>query len=832
VGKKGNRDKILICSTFIVFLLFILLSLDPIVTPNEEIKVSTQRIPPNSLVDSPLTLGRNDENALSKNYDPLFMPLENLDGNWLYVGGDGPGNYSSIQDAIDAANEGDYIFIFNGTYWSQNIIVNKNHLLIMGENKEDVIIHSSLEIQANDVCLRDVKVSYGGFHAAGIVIDGNSSGNMIYDCNISGRSAGITIVGDPLKGLYPANNTIVQNTINNSEYNMYMYYTYNNTFVDNEIISAEFYQIHIDNCEGNKFYKNRISGTRDQNNSCIELDSFSYKNMFACNTISNSAGYGIDIYWQSNDNFFVNNKINRNYIGVKINRSYSNILYNNYFEDNIKYNAYDNSKNIWNYPYSYPYQYGWGNYWDDYNGSYQPGEMFGDDPYIIPGGNNSDAHPLIWGTIFNVDKGTYYRTINEAVSDAENNNDIIVYSGIYCERIQINKSLTLEGSGSPKPTIECTDIYGIEIDAPNVCVSNLRFNNGSVGINIYYPASNTNITNCEFNDQYHYGIWIMSGCNHNYIYGNTIRNTNIYGMFIYQDSTDLSGNNTISDNIITNCGYGIVLQLTHDNNITKNIVISSGGYGIFLCNSWKNRIFGNELVLNKYSIVIEDVSYRNTVSSNYISLCWNGIDIKKSSYTLLENNDIYKSGTGLEVYDSEGTILRNNNICETSCKIITNCKVDARLNWWGGILEPLRKPFSAYSPWLQQVQIFPWLLMPANSGGQNDANSGGDASNNFLTATTIDFGNYSGYLKFYDEDWYRFYVDSGGTEIEIHTTPSLIENSYYLWVYTPRGEFQGGILNGVDGGYVYFYPKEKGYWRIQISPLYEEGIYSFQLELS
>ena len=27
--------------------------------------------------------------------------------NWLYVGGSGPGNYTRIQDAIDASNDGD-----------------------------------------------------------------------------------------------------------------------------------------------------------------------------------------------------------------------------------------------------------------------------------------------------------------------------------------------------------------------------------------------------------------------------------------------------------------------------------------------------------------------------------------------------------------------------------------------------------------------------------------------------------------------------------------------------------------------------------------------------
>jgi hypothetical protein len=38
-------------------------------------------------------------------------------GNWLYVGGSGPGNYTKIQDAIDNASNGDTVFVFNGTYY-------------------------------------------------------------------------------------------------------------------------------------------------------------------------------------------------------------------------------------------------------------------------------------------------------------------------------------------------------------------------------------------------------------------------------------------------------------------------------------------------------------------------------------------------------------------------------------------------------------------------------------------------------------------------------------------------------------------------------------------
>ena len=41
------------------------------------------------------------------------ISLKNLYGNILYVGGSGPGNFTSIQDAVNNASEGDTVFVFD-----------------------------------------------------------------------------------------------------------------------------------------------------------------------------------------------------------------------------------------------------------------------------------------------------------------------------------------------------------------------------------------------------------------------------------------------------------------------------------------------------------------------------------------------------------------------------------------------------------------------------------------------------------------------------------------------------------------------------------------------
>lgn len=59
-------------------------------------------------------------------------------GNWLYVGGNGPGNYTRIQDAINDSYDGDIVFVFAGQYHERVNVTKTIHLL--GEDKNRTII--------------------------------------------------------------------------------------------------------------------------------------------------------------------------------------------------------------------------------------------------------------------------------------------------------------------------------------------------------------------------------------------------------------------------------------------------------------------------------------------------------------------------------------------------------------------------------------------------------------------------------------------------------------------------------------------------------------------
>ncbi|MBE3120640.1 MAG: right-handed parallel beta-helix repeat-containing protein [Thermoplasmata archaeon] len=87
-------------------------------------------------------------------------------GNWLYVGGSGPGNYSSIQAAINATSSGDTVFVYAASSpYYENVIINKSINLI-GENRNTTIIDGKkiddpIWIKASFVTVSDFTISNG-----------------------------------------------------------------------------------------------------------------------------------------------------------------------------------------------------------------------------------------------------------------------------------------------------------------------------------------------------------------------------------------------------------------------------------------------------------------------------------------------------------------------------------------------------------------------------------------------------------------------------------------------------------------------------------------------
>ena len=266
--------------------------------------------------------------------DKKFTMPTFYDGNTLYVGGDGSGNYTRIQDAIDNASDGDTVFVYDDSSpYYENVLVDKSIDLI-GENMDTTVIDGGGE---DDV----VYVSAEGVNITGFTVE---NGGHFFIAVFDFNGTLIDISCD--SGLEICSNS-------------------SNAF--GNIISLIF----IKKSSGNSIFHNKINRT--------ELFKSS-NNVIFNNNVSKSF-----IMYYSSENIIFENNINHR-LSLNYSSNYNKIYHNN-FVLNVYYDKCDNT---WDN--GYP---SCGNYWDDYIGEDNDGDGVGDIPHNISGGNNQDRYPLI-----------------------------------------------------------------------------------------------------------------------------------------------------------------------------------------------------------------------------------------------------------------------------------------------------------------------------------------------------------------------------------------------------------------------------------------------------
>jgi len=111
-------------------------------------------------------------------------PFQLNQGNTLFVGGSGPGNYTSIKGAISDSVDGDTVFVYDDSspYYEDKISVSKSINLI-GEDKETTIIEGSgtekvVIITAHNVDISGFTITKSG---AGVINDIHMTKAGIYN---------------------------------------------------------------------------------------------------------------------------------------------------------------------------------------------------------------------------------------------------------------------------------------------------------------------------------------------------------------------------------------------------------------------------------------------------------------------------------------------------------------------------------------------------------------------------------------------------------------------------------------------------------------------------
>ena len=265
-----------------------------------------------------------------------------------------PDNYSTIQEAINNAADGDAVYVRRGVY-VENPVINKSVLLV-GEDRNSTVLDvtAGLKVAANNVTVTGFTI-YDGWQ--GISVSGNC-------CNILGNK-----ITDATNGivLFGFGNNITGNILISIGLSsaIQLNFAYRNLINNN----------YIDSCvEGIQIWQN------SNNNTITE------------NTITNCKDTAINFQY-SNDNKIVGNNISRSGLGTSIYGSNrNNISNNNYISNVVQFGA--NESYYLTFGHNRSINNINGNYWSDYKGTDTNGDGIGDIPYIIDE-NNNDSHPLM-----------------------------------------------------------------------------------------------------------------------------------------------------------------------------------------------------------------------------------------------------------------------------------------------------------------------------------------------------------------------------------------------------------------------------------------------------
>jgi parallel beta-helix repeat protein len=206
------------------------------------------------------------------------------DGNILYVGGGGPGNYDKIQDAINNAIDGDTIFVYNDSSpYHENVFIEKSINLI-GEDKNTTVIDGN---NYGDVvrvsAFKKVKIS-------GFTIQ--NSGDYVSEYEFA--DAGISLWG--------SNAIIIGNNIRNNLCGFFLYCSDNNNISGNHI-SLNTYGIYfppsLGICSSNHFSGNIIKDNNRGISVISPENNYFFHNNFINSTLNNAYDAFTD-FWDGN----------------------------------------------------------------------------------------------------------------------------------------------------------------------------------------------------------------------------------------------------------------------------------------------------------------------------------------------------------------------------------------------------------------------------------------------------------------------------------------------------------------------------------------------------
>lgn len=550
-----------------------------------------------------------------------------VEANTLYVGPEQ--DYTTIQDAIDAAEPGDTIFIDNGTYY-EHLEISKS-ITIVGSDRDDTIINGNgtgdvIYINAVEVNITRLAVtgSGGGVSDSGVKIIG-SQDCSIYNCSIySNTILGISVnnseniriensyIADNPVGIYSNLSSKIFTTNNVIERNIegiMLEYTNFSNITNNIFFRNDEHGILINQVEGIIINNNAIFG---QNYYDIHIKD-SKNNIIQNNTpLGETKTTGV-VWWNrrgiyleySNYNLIINNNVSNTNQGIKIINSDSSKLISNSFlnyYENIAI-SFSNNNTVVNNVCETTTIYSYNN---------RGIELYQTCSNIIL--NNT----LVSGGFFL--KGDHLRHWNTHVFDNNTVNGKPVYY------LGNSKNNTIPPGAGQIILANCT----------NITIKNQNLSNIVVGISLGF--SNSNI-----------------------IVNNTLNSNDNYGIYLY-----LSNYNIITNNSVVNNFWEGIELLNCSNNIIRDNLVTLNFYAIAILESKNNKLINNNITANEWIGILISDSQGDNIINNSISNNGFGINLVSSKDQLVLNNTLLSNMRGILLTESRNITLRNNQM-STEC---------------------------------------------------------------------------------------------------------------------------------------------------------------------
>jgi len=262
-------------------------------------------------------------------------PLSTSQGNWLYVGGSGPGNYTRIQDAINDSHDTDTVFVYDDSSpYYESLIINTS-ITLRGENRNTTIIDGTevtletmIEVNGLRVTITELCIQHCQSNLTySTVLMKNSHGErhrITHNIFRDNTQNALTVIG--------TDSEISNNTFSNNSAALLLEYGGNHTVQDNIFINNKLSMLMYE-CHWNTIQGNRILHSRGP--LFMFLSNF---NTFSENILDQNTYGGIDSLGSCKNTFY-HNMFSNNQYGIMLSASEGNSITENNFINNSEYQA-------------------------------------------------------------------------------------------------------------------------------------------------------------------------------------------------------------------------------------------------------------------------------------------------------------------------------------------------------------------------------------------------------------------------------------------------------------------------------------------------------------